>query len=137
MENKDKLYGECIGLVAHQYSDTRINLFWDNTCTNEESINIERSEDCINFIPIANISAGSLAYADFNLKPGTLYHYRVQACKGFEHSKYSNIASTPTKVQPKVIISKKKTLCTFVKDFFFSIINKIKRWLTSVLTKKN
>ena len=84
------------GLAASAVSSSAIALSWTDNSTNEQSFNIERSQDGSNFTPLASVGAGIVSYTDTELNPATTYWYRVNAENSAGTSAWSNTASATT-----------------------------------------
>lgn len=94
------------GLAASRISDSRLDLSWTDTTTDETGFKIERcaGSGCSDFAQIATVGADAVAYADGTCNPGVTYRYRVRAYKdaacGWD-SGYSNVAeATATILAP-------------------------------------
>jgi titin len=83
-------------LVLTVISSTRIDLRWVDNSTYEGGFKVERSIDGVNFVQITTRGANSTTYANTGLAPNTVYHYRVRAYEGSNHSEYSDMASAAT-----------------------------------------
>ena len=68
-------------LTATAVSSSRIDLAWTDTSSNEANFHVDRCQgsDCSDFVQIAELSAGTISYADTGLSPSTAYTYRVRA----------------------------------------------------------
>ncbi|SNB47458.1 DUF2341 domain-containing protein [Geobacter sp. DSM 9736] len=95
------------GLNATRASEVQINLSWSDSNNDETGFKIERCEGsgCTDFIQIDTVAANTLNYSDTNrdanLKPNTIYRYRVRAYKTAScpwDSNYSAIAQAETTV---------------------------------------
>jgi titin len=96
----DPLPGAPTNLVATSVSSSRIDLSWTDNAAGEGGFKIERSIDGVNFSQIATRSANATTYSNTNLNAGILYHYRVRAYSGADHTDYSNVASATTRAAP-------------------------------------
>jgi titin len=83
-------------LVATAVSSSRIDLQWTDNSTYEAGFKIERSTDGVNFFQIATRGANLTTFSDVGRAPNTVYHYRVRAYEGSNHSGYSGTASAAT-----------------------------------------
>jgi titin len=83
-------------LVATVVSSSRIDLQWTDGATYEDGFKIERSTDGVNFVHLSTRGANSTTYANTGLVPGTVYHYRLRAYDGPNHSGYSDVVSAAT-----------------------------------------
>lgn len=70
-----------------------IQVTWNDNAGNEQSQELERSTDGINFVKIATLASDINIYADSNFEAGNTYSYRVKALNGNGSSPYSNTAS--------------------------------------------
>ena len=84
------------GLSATAASTSQINLAWTDNANNEDSFEIERSTDGVNFAPLAAVGANVRTYSDTGLSSGVTYHYRVRAANAAGSSAYSNTATSTT-----------------------------------------
>jgi len=83
-------------LIAVPYSGTRIDVFWTNGSTNEDSFNIYGSTDGVNFSVYDTAVAGSASQNMTGLTAGTNYWFYVTAVKGTQKSTASNTVATWT-----------------------------------------
>ncbi len=69
------------GLVATSQTNGNIALAWADNSLNEQSFQVQRSDDGINFAAIANLAANTTSHTDdnANLQVGTTYTYQVFA----------------------------------------------------------
>ncbi len=94
------LPGAPTNLAAVSVSSSRIDLSWTDNATSEAGFKIERSTDGVSFSQIATRSANVTSFSNTNLLAGILYHYRVRAYAGADHTDYSNVASAVTQAAP-------------------------------------
>jgi len=80
-------------LTAVQYSATRIDVFWTNGSTNEDSFNIYGSTDGVNFSVYDTAVAGSTSQNMTGLTAGTNYWFYVTAVKGIESVPSNTVSS--------------------------------------------
>lgn len=89
------------GLTAVGISTNQITLGWTRNSTNEDDFNLERSTNGGNYTTIAMPVTGSTNYFDTNLIAGTVYYYRIQACRScWGNSPFATPASAATLVPP-------------------------------------
>lgn len=93
------------GLVAVAFSDSGIDLTWNDNTSDESGFKIERCAGvgCDNFSQIAVVGADVASHVDTGLSPSTHYLYRVRAYKTAAHpweSGYSNSAGALLFTQP-------------------------------------
>ena len=60
-------------------STTGIDLLWTDSFSSETGYVIQRSPDGVAWASVAVAAAGSSAYGDSGLFPGTIYYYRIAA----------------------------------------------------------
>jgi hypothetical protein len=91
-------------LEATVFSESRIDLVWEDNSGIETSYEIERSlTSGSGFALIHTTAANVESYSDTGLTENTTYYYRVRAVGSELNSAYSNIASdttTPAMVEP-------------------------------------
>ena len=86
-----------INLNAFAASQTRIDLLWTDTSTDETGFKIERSPDgATGWTQIDTVGAGVTSYANTGLSCGTSYSYRVRAYNARGDSAYTNVANATT-----------------------------------------
>ena len=68
-----------INLHAEANSESSINVFWQDTSSDELGFEVYRSIDGVNFKWVATTAANKLLYTDNNLKSNTTYYYKVRA----------------------------------------------------------
>jgi predicted phage tail protein len=84
-------------LSAASYSTSRIDLTWTDNSSDEDSFQIERSADGINFTQIGTAVANATSYSDTGLPPSTIDYYRIRAASAMiGNSAYSNVGSGAT-----------------------------------------
>ncbi|HEY3324999.1 MAG TPA: cadherin domain-containing protein [Planctomycetota bacterium] len=84
-------------LVANPFSQTKIDLEWDDGSSNENGFRIERSPDGTNgWTEITRTAADVATYRDNGLQPNTRYYYRVCAFNTYGESNFANIATAQT-----------------------------------------
>ena len=88
-------------LTANAVSYSQINLAWADS-DNESGYKIERctGEGCLEFVPIATVTANTTSYSDSVLTPATSYTYRMLATNVIGNSPYSDTASAITLALP-------------------------------------
>ena len=100
--NAVTLYPNCLppappsGLMAIADSSSEINLLWSDNTSNEDSIQIERSDDGTNYTHFASVGSNMTSYMDTGLSPSTTYFYRVLADNSMGVSAYSNVTNATT-----------------------------------------
>ena len=83
------------GLTATAVSSSGIQLSWTDNSTNEDSFEIQRSTNGVDFVWIAN--GGVNSFGDtIGITSGTRYWYRVRAVNNSGVSAWSNIADATT-----------------------------------------
>jgi hypothetical protein len=80
-------------LIAVPYSATRIDVFWTNGSTNEDSFNIYGSTDGVNFSVYDTAVAGSTSQNMTGLTAGTNYWFYVTAVKDIESVPSNTVSS--------------------------------------------
>jgi len=90
-------------LIATAASFSQIDLSWADNSANEDGFDLERCQGtgCVNFLSIAQLSAGTTTYSDTGRSGGTTYQYRVRAFNAGGSSGYSNTTSATTPVPPQ------------------------------------
>jgi hypothetical protein len=78
----------------------QVDLSWTDNSGNEESFEIERGADGVNFSPLTTVAANVTAYNDTTVAENTTYYYRVRASVSCGDSAYSNTANDTTPVCP-------------------------------------
>lgn len=88
-------------LTAEPEGETRINLTWQNNCTNETGFYIYRKTDGeSSFVKVYDSNSGGWnGYGDTGLEPGTKYYYYVSAYNA-QGSADSNVLSATTTGTP-------------------------------------
>ena len=84
---------------------TQVRLTWSNNYTAASPATgnrIYRSQDGVNFQPIATVSRTATTFTDTGLTPATLYYYRVVATNQVGDSPPSNTASVRTRIASPV-----------------------------------
>jgi FtsP/CotA-like multicopper oxidase with cupredoxin domain len=84
------------GLSATALSGSAITLTWQDNASDETGFNIERSDDGINFAPLATVGANVSTFNDAGLQPVTTYWYRVNSENTGGLSTWSGTASATT-----------------------------------------
>ena len=87
-------------LIATAFSQTQINLTWNDNAGNENGFTIERKTAAGTFGQLLTIGANVKSYADTGLVQGTEYFYRVRSYNGNGFSNYSNAAGGMTLPDP-------------------------------------
>jgi fibronectin type 3 domain-containing protein len=92
------------GLAANAVSDTRINLTWTDSSTNEDGFKIERcmGAGCTGFAQVAQVNAGAVSYGNTGLIAATTYRYRVRSFNVSGDSAYSGVAEATTSSTPSL-----------------------------------
>jgi|GEM_PF-4028141 len=89
-----KTTGNSLNVYSSADFPDQVKLRWDNILNDAEGYTIERSEDGVDFTEIAKVTNDRTSYRDYkNLKPGTVYHYRIKAEGSSEYS--GTTVSTP------------------------------------------
>src|SRR5439155_17626530 len=86
---------------------TQVTLTWTNNYTAASPATgnkIYRSQDGVNFQPIATVSRTATTFTDSGLTPATLYYYRVVATNQLGDSPPSNTASVRTRIASPVLV---------------------------------
>lgn len=104
-------------LTATVVSDTRVDLAWSDSYTDETGFRVERCIDaaCTTAQLIGTTAANVATFADIGLVPGTAYWYRVQpfksaSCNGGWSGDYSaKVSAVTTKVAPTLTAAKEST----------------------------
>ncbi len=84
--------------------DTRIDITWQNNCTNETGFYIFRKRDGeANFSKVYDGGSGGwTGYGDTGLTPGTTYHYYVSAYNALGSADSNVLSATTTGIAPVV-----------------------------------
>ena len=98
----EDLDGAPVNLTTGDISFDEVNLSWEETSTNEERYNIERSKnDQQNFEVIGWVDGNTTTYKDqLIFETGITHYYRVQATKGNFRSAYSNVVEAAIPQKP-------------------------------------
>lgn len=89
------------GLAVSVLSDTRIDLTWSQTSTNEDGFKIERKTGVGGaYAEIARVGINVVSFSDTPLIASTQYVYRIRAYNDLGDSSYSNEASGTTNPTP-------------------------------------
>lgn len=83
-------------LAATPVSDSRIDLGWQDTASNETGFEIERSTDGSGWATLVTLGAGTTSHSDTGLSASSTWHYRVRAVNGSGVSAWSNFAVATT-----------------------------------------
>jgi len=84
-------------LTATTFSNTQIDLAWEDNSNSEEGFTIEqRLISAVMFTQIATVGPNVKAYSSTSLSPNTGYTFRVRAYNSRGNSPYSNLASATT-----------------------------------------
>lgn len=84
------------GMVAYPVSTGKIDLEWSDLNTEEHFLVIERKEGDDPYQILDTLVAGTHMYSDFDVRPVTLYHYRIYASNGYFDSEPSPEVSATT-----------------------------------------
>ena len=85
------------GLLATAASESRINLAWQDSSTNETGFIVQRRRQGSGvWVQIGTATADSEMFSSGGLFPGATYVYRVQAFNDAESSAFSNEAAAAT-----------------------------------------
>ena len=96
------------GLTATTFSNSRIDLNWQDNSDNESGFLVQRRRDSLPgddwiqpWVSIATTAADITGFSDDGFLPGTSYHHRVRAFNDTESSAFSNavLVATPG-IQP-------------------------------------
>lgn len=88
-------------LCAACLDAAELHLTWTDNSANELAFAIERAEgEAGEFAEVARVDADVTTYSDTDLKPSTLYRYRVRAGNNAGWSEYSNVAQAETYPPP-------------------------------------
>jgi hypothetical protein len=91
------------GLAATASGPTSIGLSWVDESADETGFSIERSlNGSTGWTEVADLAAGTEAWTDTGLSPGTAYYYRVAAYNEYGSSAYSDTANDTTDAAPVV-----------------------------------
>lgn len=89
-------------LAAAAPACDQIDLTWVDNASNEESFEIQRSDDGVIFAPLTSVPANSTSYSDTTVAESTAYYYRVRASVFCGDSAWSNIANATTPACPVI-----------------------------------
>jgi hypothetical protein len=84
------------GLVATAVSSTQIDVVWIDNARNEDSFQIETSNDNRSWKPLATLPANSTSFSHTHLLGNRTYAYRIRGVTGIGVSAYSNTSATRT-----------------------------------------
>jgi regulation of enolase protein 1 (concanavalin A-like superfamily) len=84
------------GVTAVAPSQTRVDVSWVDTVSNENGFVIERSTDGANYAQVGTVAANATTYPDLSAQPSTAYWYRVRAFAGAAQSTYAGPAAVTT-----------------------------------------
>jgi titin len=90
-------------LTTTAVSQTKVNLAWADSSSNEDGFKIERKTPqggAGTYAQVATVGANVTAYSDSNLTASTVYFYRVRASNTGGNSGYSNEADATTLPNP-------------------------------------
>jgi hypothetical protein len=76
-------------------TNTALTLAWNDNSTNESGFSIERWNG-YSWVGLGTVSANTTSVQNINLKPNTVYYYRVRAYNTSGYSAYSNTAGAQT-----------------------------------------
>jgi hypothetical protein len=86
-------------LSATWVSNSRVDLAWTDTLSNEEGFWIEWSGNGIQFTPLVSVPAGTTSYAHTWVSSAT-NHYRVYGFNDSDRTDYSNVATASSGQPP-------------------------------------
>lgn len=81
-------------------SGRRIDLQWNNTSANADSIKLERKKGAADFLPLASKPSSNASHSDTSVEPNTTYTYRVYAANRFGNSDFAVTAPVTTPALP-------------------------------------
>jgi hypothetical protein len=86
------------GLTVTGTTATTISLQWSESNSSETSVLVERSDDGIAWVQIAELDANTTSHSDVSLTCETIYDYRVRVYRSVDdtYSAYSNTISPMT-----------------------------------------
>ncbi len=84
------------GLTAGNPTANEIDLSWSDNSSSEDSFEVERSLDGVNWTAALSAPANATSATDSGLAPGTTYQYRVFARNSAGDSGASNVAQATT-----------------------------------------
>lgn len=88
-------------LLCSCLTAAELTLTWADNSDNEVQFSLERAEGADGeFAELARVDADVTTYTDSELKPSTVYRYRVRAGNASGWSEYSNIAEAETYPHP-------------------------------------
>ena len=86
-----------LDLFAEPYTESKIDLYWEDSSSAEDGFAIERQdEEGSPFVQIATVGKNVTTFRDFDLEPDSAYTYRVRAYSLLTFSEYSNEATGAT-----------------------------------------
>ena len=103
------------GLTATTFSNSRIDLNWQDNSDNETGFLVQQRRDSLPgddwiqpWVSIATTAANITGFSDDGFLPGTSYHHRVRAFNDTESSAFSNavLAATPGIQSPTSLAAK-------------------------------
>lgn len=82
--------------LASTPSGSKISLSWNNTASNQNGFQVERSTDGALFSILGSTGKTATSYADSTVVAGVGYYYRVAAFNSGGNSSYSNVITAGT-----------------------------------------
>ncbi len=87
-------------LNANTVSESAIDIDWTDNSSIEQGFEIERSDDGVNWAPLATVGANTVSFRDSGLPSSTTFFYQVNAFNSAGSSAFSNVASASTSAPP-------------------------------------
>lgn len=84
------------GLASGGTAYNSVAIRWTDNSSNESGFKVERSGDGVNFMEIASLGTGTVAYTDAAVSAKSSYYYRVRAFNSAGASSYSNTLAVTT-----------------------------------------
>jgi titin len=76
-------------------SSTSLVLAWNDNSTNESGFSIERWNG-YSWVVLGTVPVNTTSVQNINLRPNTVYYYRIRAYNSYGYSAYSNTAGAQT-----------------------------------------